>query len=605
MEQDEHFAAGLLGPDALPAAAFGAVGAEERQQRRLRLAALAIELLPLARGNAAVRRDGWIFGLDRLDAAGLQARLHGELGGDAAPALRRAVEPTRWAAAWARAGALGAAWFDAGVRIFSAPELCDERNALAPLTDATPAAIWLHADAPTWTQLWRRQRVAVLHSRKPRELTSALPWVRATVAALAALPADGAVIGAGGELPAQLVRAAALQAGRAWIEVGAGPLAVAVALRESAAAAGGVQTGTGADDPPAAVTISALWPDAALHATGGSATARRERRDALLLALAHRAWALALRAGGNWQRRLMQAGAGASAGASAAATAVAAAATLELRARIAVLDPDAWGLTDRGGAALLKAGCARLELALPPRGADPTPNGALEDDGAGDGAGANSGRTGDFAPVTWPVLRPPTSVHDWPYLIHWTRRPDGPWPDEPPLEWLGRVVRGAVPHVPDAGDALLRILTQRRIVGARQFLRAGPAVCLTELPPERLFGPGGLGGRLHRGLRRPRYEPWGIGLRRDYLLEKGAAPAIYGDEAVWEELDWEERFRFQAEGDRAGGWAQEGEWRLAGDLDFSDAEAEDWFVAVPTAVAAAALHAARAPDAPRILLSGV
>ncbi|MBI4818456.1 MAG: hypothetical protein HY791_19475 [Deltaproteobacteria bacterium] len=155
------------------------------------------------------------------------------------------------------------------------------------------------------------------------------------------------------------------------------------------------------------------------------------------------------------------------------------------------------------------------------------------------------------------------SVGEWHYLTHLTRRPIGPWPDESEGEFLRALVRGQIPRARTARDTLARIAVAQRVVGGSKFLRAGRAVCLTELRPSELLS---LGAQ-HRGLGRPRYEPFGVAFLREDLERLGARPVIYGVEATWESLPESERWRFQAAG-QGGRWVAEREWRVEGDLDF-------------------------------------
>lgn len=584
---------------------LAAVLAEPLQRRRLLLAAAALELFPArprhrsssSRPQPAqatdLRRAGYVLGHASAPNVSAGSTIVAPLpiphaGVDAPASLRAWRDPAAVSALQVRAAQIAAAWFAAGWRLMSVPELTDERDAVLPLTDATPPLLWACScawtDPATLDSLIHCPRLAALHSRKPRDLHGGLEWIRMTPAALhrwrQAQP-EGAPaplwIGGRDARWEQLLRAAADAAQWPCIDV----------LNTSLLA-------TNADPDgfrPALLTLSLVWPGVASTPSADAesipvAPDLRLRRDDLILALATAALAIDLRAGGNWYQRLTVA-------LDPAAVPLSAGDTRRDRiwvvTRTAQATPTAKSAPSAAaelcarGARPLPVVLAPLPSALSAPAPAPAPHGG------------------------WPIVPHLAVEADWPYLAHWTRRPSGPWPDETPAVWLARLLAAPQRPAAAAGDALARIAAQRTIFGGSQFLRHGPAVCFTghtpdwlrRLPPDR---------RRHRGLNRPLYEPFGIALRREFLLEAGVAPAIYGDEAVYADLAPDDRFRFQLNAPAATAaagidpWSREDEWRLPGDLDFSAADPVDYFLIVPDAAAAGRLAAELSDPTVRIAI---
>jgi hypothetical protein len=132
-------------------------------------------------------------------------------------------------------------------------------------------------------------------------------------------------------------------------------------------------------------------------------------------------------------------------------------------------------------------------------------------------------------------------------------------------------------------STLIRILRQRRLLASRRGLRGGtPCVCFTaarlsELSRLRTF-------RAHR--RRWDFEPYGIGISRQWLCERGACPVVYGDESDWHAMNASQRPFFQrryAGRDHTIDWSEEQEWRHIGDLDLTALPADAGFVFVSCA----------------------
>lgn len=174
------------------------------------------------------------------------------------------------------------------------------------------------------------------------------------------------------------------------------------------------------------------------------------------------------------------------------------------------------------------------------------------------------------------------------YLVHWTRGPAGPWPDEPEAEYLDRLILGVETSGRSALAALVRILETQRLIASGHLIRGQhKVVCFSDerlesLPERRVY---------RRHLHRWDFEPYGVGIRRDILAALGARPVTYGQEGDHEALPVEERPFFQRRTTGSGtDWQSEKEWRLCGDLDLSSLDAADVFVFVATATEASWLR---------------
>ncbi len=165
------------------------------------------------------------------------------------------------------------------------------------------------------------------------------------------------------------------------------------------------------------------------------------------------------------------------------------------------------------------------------------------------------------------------------FLTHWTRVRNSRWPDQSEQDYLDELIFGCNQYEPNGCSALLRILASQRLVASNQLTRGPhPVNCWTAVPlPEyrkrRVF-------RRHLG--RWDFEPFGIGIRKTWLVENGARPVIYGDEDLWENLPIDDRPFFQSLPSTPGttDWREEKEWRLIHDLDLKFVGPNDGFVFV-------------------------
>ena len=154
------------------------------------------------------------------------------------------------------------------------------------------------------------------------------------------------------------------------------------------------------------------------------------------------------------------------------------------------------------------------------------------------------------------------------FLIHWTRRRRGPWPDQTESEYVDDLIFQTHRRRHGEMDALSRLLATGRIIASNDLTRdQRPVVCFSNLPltdigARKIF-------RQHLG--RWDFLPYGIALNRQLLFDLGARPVIYGNEADWKNLSSEQRPFFQLANSKNGklDWTVEQEWRLPGNLDLN------------------------------------
>ncbi|MFK7818399.1 MAG: hypothetical protein AB8G99_06760 [Planctomycetaceae bacterium] len=166
------------------------------------------------------------------------------------------------------------------------------------------------------------------------------------------------------------------------------------------------------------------------------------------------------------------------------------------------------------------------------------------------------------------------------YLLHWTRSPDGPWPDEEEADYLDNLILGVEATDRTAFAALARILQMKRLIASSHLIRGGfEVVCFSQLSLDQLIERRVYRRHLHRW----DFEPYGIGIRKSVLTELGAKPVTYAASETFEELDQTERPFFQSVGTESGvNWRHENEWRHVGDVSLSRIAPNAAFVFAPT-----------------------
>ena len=167
------------------------------------------------------------------------------------------------------------------------------------------------------------------------------------------------------------------------------------------------------------------------------------------------------------------------------------------------------------------------------------------------------------------------------YLLHWTRRRIGKWPDQTKSQYIDDLIFGSTRAKHDPLAALCRILATDRIVATNCLTRdPTPVVCLSEVELSQLrkmtiFRP---------HLSRWDFLPYGIAVDRELLTSLGARRVMYGSQSDWVVIKPAERPFFQMAKSESGkiDWRQEKEWRLVGDLDLKQVGSKEAIVFVPS-----------------------
>jgi len=173
------------------------------------------------------------------------------------------------------------------------------------------------------------------------------------------------------------------------------------------------------------------------------------------------------------------------------------------------------------------------------------------------------------------------------YLVHYTRSCPGPWPGQTIAEYCRSLIEGRGDAGHSGFDALNRILRERLIRGSSRMIRGTtPVVSFTERFPHDIAHL----IKWRTGLARWTFEPYGIAIRKEALLNLGATQVIYGEEKVYAALPVEERYRFQLVDPACKDWSEEREWRLQGSLGLEVIKLDDIIILVRTVREAAMIE---------------
>lgn len=188
----------------------------------------------------------------------------------------------------------------------------------------------------------------------------------------------------------------------------------------------------------------------------------------------------------------------------------------------------------------------------------------------------------------WPQINlAPLPFPAWDFLTHFTREPDGAWPDETQEEFVQWLCSAAVYERRDDFSTLRRILSQRKILGSGRFIRGGtPAVCWTALPPHAVANL----RDWRKGLRRWNFTPYGIAIRRSVLEQRGARAVRYSLENEMAAAHPDDAPCMQLANSGAYDWTLEKEWRTRGDLDLTTLPTSDVIVLTHSQTEAATIE---------------
>lgn len=152
----------------------------------------------------------------------------------------------------------------------------------------------------------------------------------------------------------------------------------------------------------------------------------------------------------------------------------------------------------------------------------------------------------------------PSELRDNQWLVHCTRAPAGPWPDETDSQYKRSILLNPEKLMQRTPlDALIRILRSGQLIAqARVSNRKFPVVSFSSMPLTEL-----LRRRRYRPhLRRWDYEPYGIAISQSAAKLIGIRPVIYRFAKDASALPESQRYRLHPPG-KTYDWSQEQEWR--------------------------------------------
>ena len=149
------------------------------------------------------------------------------------------------------------------------------------------------------------------------------------------------------------------------------------------------------------------------------------------------------------------------------------------------------------------------------------------------------------------------------YLIHWTRAANSAWPTEKLIDYYEAVIESES-HPRSAFSTLVNIISTEKIIATPKNMPAGiPTVSFSGLAPDDIVPLVTWRSRF----RQMSFEPYGIGIEKQYAMGKGVCPVRYYHKNC-DHTDDSERWLWQSVGGK-GDWRAEQEYRYKGDFDLS------------------------------------
>ena len=162
------------------------------------------------------------------------------------------------------------------------------------------------------------------------------------------------------------------------------------------------------------------------------------------------------------------------------------------------------------------------------------------------------------------------------YVLHWTRRRFGPWPDQLEPRYHEDLLLGTTASKHDRISTLTKILVDKKLIASNDVTRDDrPVVSFSEVGVDQLTQLRTFRSHLSRW----DFETLGIAIKKDVLKSLGGRGVVYGGESCWQQLDADEQPFFQ-KSDGKIDWSVEKEWRVIGDVDLAKIGHEDAFVFV-------------------------
>lgn len=164
------------------------------------------------------------------------------------------------------------------------------------------------------------------------------------------------------------------------------------------------------------------------------------------------------------------------------------------------------------------------------------------------------------------IINPEVAAAKWPFLTHWTKSAQGPWPGERASDYYHSIAFSVDQFPRNALATLCRILQEQRLRSTTWRIKEGwPVVSFTDLHPQEAI-------RLMRWRARWcrwSFEPYGLAIEKNTAQKLGITPVTYSSVASYASLPDKQKPYFQNRGTRGGNWLPEKEWRYLGDLDLS------------------------------------
>jgi len=133
-----------------------------------------------------------------------------------------------------------------------------------------------------------------------------------------------------------------------------------------------------------------------------------------------------------------------------------------------------------------------------------------------------------------------------------------------------------------AGDVLATILRERKLRGSSAYIKGGhKCICFTEAPISEAAALFQLAKIAADSSERPKYEPYGIAVTKEWLFARGGRHAIYQSDSEYAKLDRGMQYRHVRYEPGAGiDYTWEREWRVC--ADELELDALQTLVVVPT-----------------------
>lgn len=154
-------------------------------------------------------------------------------------------------------------------------------------------------------------------------------------------------------------------------------------------------------------------------------------------------------------------------------------------------------------------------------------------------------------------------------------------------------------YFPGTAKGILdKILLDGQLKGSSKWSYGQPSISFTEAPIQEFHSIFSLATIASSEEEKPRYEPYGIAVTKEWLFEKGGRPVIYDDESSIDNIPDNIKYRFVPYDPIKGkDYTWEREWKIK--TEYLDLDPKHTLVVVPTSEEAFDLvygHASEEPD---------